>query len=71
MEAHSGCVAGSLRGGWPRARTCEHVARGGFAGSVVSQENSDLPLVQIHGQSLDRYVFILSRVIHLCGEFSV
>lgn len=45
--------------------TCQHAAQGGFAGSAVSQEDGDLPLVQIQGQIFDRSVAVPSRVIHL------
>lgn len=58
-------------GGLASHSTCEYGAGGGFACSVVSQENSDLPLVQIHGQIFDCYVFIPSFVKHLWKSQSV
>lgn len=58
-------------GGLSSLYTCEHAADGGFACSVVSQENSDLPLVQIHGQTFNCYVFISSLIKHLWKNQSV
>lgn len=65
MEAHAGSAGALPRGGPPGARTCEHAAHGGLAGPVVSQQNGDLPLVKVHGQTFDCHVLTLSRLIHL------
>lgn len=45
--------------------TCKNGADRGFPCSVVSQENSDLPLVQVQAQILDCYVFTPSPIKHL------
>lgn len=42
--------------------TCKNGADGGFPCPVVSQENGDLPLVQVHTQILDGYAFTPSPV---------
>jgi hypothetical protein len=45
--------------------TCQNRADGGLPCSVVSQKNSDLPLVQVHAQISDGCTFTPSRIEHL------
>lgn len=45
--------------------TCKNGADRGFPCSIVSQENSDLSLIQVHAQIFDCYAFTPSPIKHL------